>query len=142
MATFWTATGLALTAAIGALTAFTTYHHKDSKETVRKVAGWLCVVLSAATTILILTAVISLLIPSGGRSIPAAPATMPEPRFAQEKRRPGTDLRAVQWIVARLGTGAQSDADLPRLIKGLTHPDAQRSEERRVGKECRSRWSP
>ena len=24
----------------------------------------------------------------------------------------------------------------------LEHPEAQRSEERRVGKECRSRWSP
>ena len=28
------------------------------------------------------------------------------------------------------------------LIDGKHHPIASRSEERRVGKECRSRWSP
>ena len=29
-----------------------------------------------------------------------------------------------------------------RGYKGLIEDDVQRSEERRVGKECRSRWSP
>ena len=30
----------------------------------------------------------------------------------------------------------------PRLLRPLNYPEAARSEERRVGKECRSRWSP
>ena len=29
-----------------------------------------------------------------------------------------------------------------RTFAIISHPDAGRSEERRVGKECRSRWSP
>src|SRR2546427_3500392 len=36
-----------------------------------------------------------------------------------------------------------SDAlDRERIAVGLGYPDWDRSEERRVGKECRSRWSP
>src|SRR3989449_11550027 len=31
---------------------------------------------------------------------------------------------------------------MPGVIAVLTGADAERSEERRVGKECRSRWSP
>ena len=38
-----------------------------------------------------------------------------------------------------LKAGALAVLDKPA---GPSHPDAERSEERRVGKECRSRWSP
>ena len=49
-------------------------------------------------------------------------------------------------LIGRNGTGKSS---LLRVIAGLAHLDegesqqrTGRSEERRVGKECRSRWSP
>src|ERR1051325_11794888 len=47
----------------------------------------------------------------------------------------------------RLATATQRAAGKPAIIiktAALTHgkPDSYRSEERRVGKECRSRWSP
>ena len=32
--------------------------------------------------------------------------------------------------------------EYPKIIEKLTEKAKQRSEERRVGKECRSRWSP
>src|SRR3712207_8137949 len=41
--------------------------------------------------------------------------------------------------VGRLADRVESNEDRARLL-GL--PDGDRSEERRVGKECRSRWSP
>src|SRR5436309_11859951 len=51
--------------------------------------------------------------------------------------------------IVRFGNEDQRRRYLPRLAKGeilggfsLTEPDSGRSEERRVGKECRSRWSP
>ena len=37
--------------------------------------------------------------------------------------------------------GVLSDAEIEHFIEGLTDGTI-RSEERRVGKECRSRWSP
>ena len=37
---------------------------------------------------------------------------------------------------------AEMTPELTRLIQQLTARAAVRSEERRVGKECRSRWSP
>ena len=40
-----------------------------------------------------------------------------------------------------LGPGNTSDALVQNALSLLTQP-AARSEERRVGKECRSRWSP
>ena len=33
-------------------------------------------------------------------------------------------------------------SDIPRILTYGAHVSAERSEERRVGKECRSRWSP
>ena len=42
------------------------------------------------------------------------------------------DQKKVQFIVLRDESGAVQ----------LVHPRTVRSEERRVGKECRSRWSP
>ena len=35
-----------------------------------------------------------------------------------------------------------SDIDNIRVVRGELPLEIQRSEERRVGKECRSRWSP
>src|SRR2546429_1662517 len=40
------------------------------------------------------------------------------------------------------GAGAKSLEPSPRQLYGLSSRQAERSEERRVGKECRSRWSP
>src|SRR3712207_9418984 len=58
-----------------------------------------------------------------------------------------TIYRLIDLEVLRLGTDA-----LPEIVTAaqrlgfaglnVTHPCKQRSEERRVGKECRSRWSP
>src|SRR5215203_439400 len=38
--------------------------------------------------------------------------------------------------------GAASQTNVSRLPFGPGRPDGAKSEERRVGKECRSRWSP
>src|ERR1041385_4845588 len=75
----------------------------------------------------------------------------------------GPDDRARRRLEHRLPGGAERAANLDRLLPGpaLAHGlarrtgnrgalddrartffDAARSEERRVGKECRSRWSP
>ena len=55
----------------------------------------------------------------------------------------------VMYPIYAYGTEEQRMKYLPKLAKaeligcfGLTEPDFGRSEERRVGKECRSRWSP
>ena len=42
-------------------------------------------------------------------------------------------------IVGLLGPNGSGKSTLIKLLSGLLTP---RSEERRVGKECRSRWSP
>src|SRR2546427_2600055 len=62
-------------------------------------------------------------------------------------------LTARSSAVSRAGTNrwrpAQATASplgaritTPRSTPGVREPDRTRSEERRVGKECRSRWSP
>src|SRR2546422_7814419 len=55
------------------------------------------------------------------------------------------DMRAPDGTLHRV-TGTYREVDPPnRLVytwQGETTPGATRSEERRVGKECRSRWSP
>ena len=43
----------------------------------------------------------------------------------------------IQVFCARRGSGKTK-----RLIELANHQQLERSEERRVGKECRSRWSP
>src|ERR1043166_7575456 len=65
--------------------------------------------------------------PSAGRAA-AAPAPVPQ------KKQPPPVMPAAQKIAAEQGV------DTSR-IQG-TGRDGRRSEERRVGKECRSRWSP
>ena len=79
----------------------------------------------------------------GGQAMPepaSAPAAAPRAMEADEY--------AAKW-----GTEVE-DVSIPRIVKvlegdGLPHGfsefiavTAERSEERRVGKECRSRWSP
>ena len=43
---------------------------------------------------------------------------------------------------ARYFSSIGSIEDLKLALQSNIHPDIFRSEERRVGKECRSRWSP
>src|SRR2546422_7429501 len=59
--------------------------------------------------------------------------------------------RAARWLLAPPSCGDQPPARVPRaaprrsslrLPLSLPGSFASRSEERRVGKECRSRWSP
>src|SRR2546430_8622737 len=55
---------------------------------------------------------------------------------AGERRKPGILRRGVD-------AGMQVDRKLARIVVELARPYCvARSEERRVGKECRSRWSP
>src|SRR5690348_18212368 len=49
-----------------------------------------------------------------------------------EKKYPGIKIDSVNGL---------SDAELEKIVGG-TYGGKTRSEERRVGKECRSRWSP
>ena len=51
------------------------------------------------------------------------------------------DMKHPKIIVAGIGPGNESDIT-PPVISALQESDVVRSEERRVGKECRSRWSP
>src|SRR3989441_11451831 len=55
-------------------------------------------------------------------------------------------VRARQLEAERIGEAVvdvEQHADLNRVLDGrLAHAGGARSEERRVGKECRSRWSP
>ena len=47
------------------------------------------------------------------------------------------------WRLGKAWKPGSWKVGLKRLVVGLaTHRKFQRSEERRVGKECRSRWSP
>src|SRR2546430_15808266 len=51
------------------------------------------------------------------------------------------DVQGKMWIVAGQSQAGASSPHQP-LPKRLHHSIGFRSEERRVGKECRSRWSP
>ena len=46
------------------------------------------------------------------------------------------------WIDALTQLGIRADAMVPESLALPVRDNATRSEERRVGKECRSRWSP
>jgi len=48
----------------------------------------------------------------------------------------------VDWVAQSFVQGPEDVAELRRLVAGRAGVMAKRSEERRVGKECRSRWSP
>src|SRR3712207_9551161 len=84
------------------------------------------------------------------RSDRAQPGDVPVPQQVLEERVAG--LR--QQVGQRLGVGRVARLDLLGLgqaqlveehrlqLLGRAEVDLARSEERRVGKECRSRWSP
>src|SRR3712207_7327627 len=54
----------------------------------------------------------------------------------------GTNNGIAGQVIARFGSDEQQKTHLPRLASGELIGSFARSEERRVGKECRSRWSP
>src|SRR3712207_7833299 len=71
----------------------------------------------------------------------ALPIFLRAPEHRAEVGPAGGDLRAgglLRGLRARLGVGRRSLGGL----RGRGGIGARRSEERRVGKECRSRWSP
>ena len=82
----------------------------------------------------------------------AAAVLLVGPAVATAQETP-TERSAAADVIRRMNELEHSLA-LPQLIARLTGPDARRdavvararalmrSEERRVGKECRSRWSP
>ena len=54
-------------------------------------------------------------------------------------------LDGIERVMARTGLRIKTDSKLIRAAIQVAHAslqDESRSEERRVGKECRSRWSP
>ena len=58
--------------------------------------------------------------------------------FVTDTKRKGNCVAAC--IATILGISLK---EVPHFIEfGIAYGDAERSEERRVGKECRSRWSP
>ena len=65
---------------------------------------------------------------------------------ALEVNASGVSPRAVHDLTGQVAARYQRPmAPVSAYLWGLaiaTHPDLCRSEERRVGKECRSRWSP
>src|SRR2546427_11744859 len=70
---------------------------------------------------------------TGAGDGPAASTMLPRPR----------NFTGAVYKVRTTGSGQlPTDADLMRAIDDGLPGSAMRSEERRVGKECRSRWSP
>ena len=75
--------------------------------------------------------------------------------YIVDTRSPNTDLRTMRFVVSAFDMGAISGGEsrkynykFPRLANHyfnstfISNEEDMRSEERRVGKECRSRWSP
>src|SRR3712207_9451488 len=79
--------------------------------------------------------------PRGGHEVvgpgDALPAGLVDRR---EARLPGHDVAELVAHVPGPGVGAATLGERDEDLQGL--PREVRSEERRVGKECRSRWSP
>jgi len=59
----------------------------------------------------------------------------------RDRRLKKRDYRSL-WIVRINAAARLNGTTYSRLINGLKVKGVDRSEERRVGKECRSRWSP
>ena len=68
----------------------------------------------------------------------------PPPRPIQEapSPSPALDPNSLIAILHSIGAGAAADGQPWPERHHLRSRQMQRSEERRVGKECRSRWSP
>ena len=58
----------------------------------------------------------------------------------ETRKRFHDELAALESEV--LGLGERAERAIAKAVHALVHKDDARSEERRVGKECRSRWSP
>src|SRR3712207_5718032 len=73
----------------------------------------------------------------------AAPGSgVAEVRGLARRQPPSTPpYDGVRWYLADLGE-TRSEHELTRFLDGVDAVVHLRSEERRVGKECRSRWSP
>src|SRR2546430_11353358 len=63
-------------------------------------------------------------------------------RLAARRRRRNRGGYCARTFQGRDRIGARSQGQLPRHRAGRRQRGDGRSEERRVGKECRSRWSP
>ena len=71
-----------------------------------------------------------------------------EKRYGKKEALTGINLTIGRGkIIGLLGPNGSGKTTLIKLLNGLLQPTSgeikvNRSEERRVGKECRSRWSP
>src|SRR6266487_3546651 len=72
----------------------------------------------------------------------AAPAAAPVPVGATRVHRPAVALSPAAPTVQPLAASRGSQTGAAFNQKSWEPPKPGRSEERRVGKECRSRWSP
>src|SRR6266850_6474466 len=74
-------------------------------------------------------------------AVEAGVQALGENRVQEAKEKVESIGRAVPWhLIGSLQTNKARDA--ARLFDWIQSVDRHRSEERRVGKECRSRWSP
>ena len=70
-------------------------------------------------------------------------ATAPERKVsAAEAREVAEAAREQEWVAPSFVRDLFLGKFRPDLIHPYPEQDPERSEERRVGKECRSRWSP
>src|SRR3712207_9278667 len=60
--------------------------------------------------------------------------------YGDELGRPGTEVTFFDWPHLRIAPNRKGVGEISATE--LRVPGRERSEERRVGKECRSRWSP
>src|SRR3712207_8265087 len=71
-----------------------------------------------------------------------APIGVPAPRRRHAQQRPSRGARLPEALLEPADAGRAAGDHQRRAQRDLTRRPAPRSEERRVGKECRSRWSP
>src|SRR5256885_9131017 len=74
-------------------------------------------------------------------ALPISPRPEPEAAGSSAARSAAQSRRCSLRHLAALSVAALRE-ELLQQTRALLHQHAARSEERRVGKECRSRWSP
>src|SRR3989454_12455386 len=100
-----------------------------------------------------LSAPIPLILPAEAAALLGRNEEIREARSSLDLARPGTAWGGIEWVAIRAvihGTPiqperhvlAEEDACPDAAIDHVVGEIVGRSEERRVGKECRSRWSP
>src|SRR5256885_4140954 len=72
----------------------------------------------------------------------ALPILRPEKPGRTKRLRRGSRMGGLEAVIARGASGRKSDVNKRRPSLELVMSVTVRSEERRVGEECRSRWSP